>query len=195
MSTISEQREQSLETQEPPKAWEPVSPVPAAHEMPQTIHRPEIAPQGIGGWLILVAFGLTITPLLIAYNLAKTYLPIFTSGTWGMITTSGSELYNPVLAGMLVFEILANLFLIGLSCLCIVNLYGKRKPFPKLYITLLASSVAYQLLDLMLGVVFIPNQPDILSETASRFIWALIAAVVWGLYTLKSKRVKATFVQ
>ncbi len=68
--------------------------------------------EGIGGWLIIVAIGIIVTPIRVIFQVISTYPEIFTSGAWGALTTEGSEAYNPFWAPIIVSEILINCALI-----------------------------------------------------------------------------------
>ena len=81
--------------------------------------------EGIGGWLILVAIGIVITPIRIVMLIMTTYPEIFSTGVWEALTTQGSEAYNPLWAPIIIGEILIN------SGLILVWLYMAYKFFTK----------------------------------------------------------------
>lgn len=45
---------------------------------------------GIAGWLIIVAIGLAIIPLLMFFQLPKDYVPLFNDGTYNLLTSIDS---------------------------------------------------------------------------------------------------------
>jgi len=57
----------------------------------------------IGGWLIIVAIGLCLSPILQLLFIVRELLPIFTNGSWRVLTTPGSPAYHP-LWGPLIFS-------------------------------------------------------------------------------------------
>ena len=45
--------------------------------------------EGIGGWLLLVAFGLIASPIRMAYDMYQSF-GIFSDGTWKLFTSEKS---------------------------------------------------------------------------------------------------------
>ena len=61
-----------------------------------SMKRPQIStvheePTGLGGWLIIVAIALCITPIALVISVINDLLPIFSEGYWDILTTPGSE--------------------------------------------------------------------------------------------------------
>jgi hypothetical protein len=69
-------------------------------------------PKGLGGWLVLPAIGLVVTPFWILVTFVRDLLPVFDGDTWSLLTTRGSAVYHPALGPLLIFEVVANIFLI-----------------------------------------------------------------------------------
>jgi hypothetical protein len=81
-----------------------------------------------------------------------------------------------------------NIFLICLF-------FGKRRVFPRFYVGFLALNAAFLLADEVLGNRIPSIAADSDPSSARDLRNAIIYAVIWSLYVLRSKRVKATFVR
>lgn len=87
----------------------------------------------------------------------------------------------------------------GAFCLyalwCSSNFFNKRKIFPALYIWELWLVLALLIVDTV-WVVHTSTVPlgAVIDAQSGRFIFGFVTAVIWTWYTLKSKRVKDTFV-
>ena len=148
----------------------------------------------IGGWLILVAIGLLVSPLLILTNLGINILPAFKPALWRVLTTPGTEAYHPLSGPIMVFEAAGNIVLLCLSGCAIVCFFRKSRSFPILMISILLILPAYLLLALIL-MVQIPIVAEYVPQTFYWFVGGTISSGIWVPYFRKSKRVKATFVR
>ncbi|WP_367276581.1 DUF2569 domain-containing protein [uncultured Pseudomonas sp.] len=151
--------------------------------------------KGLGGWLILIALGLIVTPLRVAIAFGPLYYGIFTDGTFTHVITPGSELYNPAWAALVVFEALFNSLLILTFIYLIYLFFSRHYLFPKVYIATLIVSFAFVPLDSWIVSLIVPDEPIFDPSTTKEFVRGLISVVVWVPYILVSKRVKATFVE
>ena len=148
----------------------------------------------IGGWLGIVAIGIVISPFLIAYRLLANYLPVFSDGTWELLSTKGTEYYRPAFAPLITFEIIGNIgFLVGWIYIA-YKLFTKSKVFPKAFIALIVAELVFILLSITVTISLFPgfdlaNEKGVINEIARSGIRVLILVP----YMLKSKRVKATF--
>jgi hypothetical protein len=152
--------------------------------------------QGLGGWLILVGFGLCASVLSRAVSIARIWEGYFSVQTWQMFAVPGGESYHPLYGPLLIFEVLGNAALFGLNVLTLCLFFSKRRQFPKVYITFLAANAGFLLID-EIGGNAIPLVATASGHEASRtdLFRAMFAALIWGSYMLKSRRVKSTFVR
>lgn len=162
-------------------------------EIRQDNERRAAGPTGIGGWLVLVAIGLVISPFRLLVFAGQTYLPIFRDGTWSLLTTPGSESYDPMWAPVLILEVLGNLGFI-LAGVWLVVLFFKLSPwFPKAYIWVAVINPVFIILDAWLASHVVAG-PMFDPETGAELGKAILAALIWVPYMLVSKRVRNTFV-
>lgn len=176
-----------------PNPYQPPEYLPQAPEPVATADQPG-QPAGLGGWLILVAIGLIISPLRLAAVVVLTYFPLFQDGIWDTLTTPGGEQYHPLWAPLLIFEIVCNLgFIIAYTTLVLI-FFRKSRYFPKVYIVLAIINLCFMVLDAWLVSFVLPNQAMFDPDTVKEVSRALVSAAVWIPYMLVSKRVKNTFV-
>lgn len=150
---------------------------------------------GLGGWLVLVAIGIILSPLRILTQVFPVYLDMFLNGSWGVLTTPGSQAYNPLLIPILIGEMLTNVGLI-LGCIFLAILFfSKKKLFPKFYISMLIFTLVFILIDTLAIKAVLPEEPIFDPDTLSSIIRTVMAIGIWVPYMLVSKRVKATFVR
>jgi len=150
-------------------------------------------PNGLKGWLILPMLGLIITPINLSILLVTTFIPIFTDGTWTILTSPSSEAYHHLWAPLLIFESIGNFaFLIG-SVFLLVWFFKKSRKLPKYIIIFYIANLLFVTADYIFGnlipIVAESNQAESLREIVKSFI----GAVIWVPYFLKSVRVKNTF--
>ena len=149
---------------------------------------------GLRGWLIIVGLGLIISPLRVIVQLFPIYAKIFSDGTWGILTTPGSNAYNPLWAPILLGEVAVNLGLILTSIFVAFLYFTKKRIFPKWYSGFLVFTLAFMLLDAIALTFVLPGQPIFDSETSVEFGRTFIVTLIWVPYMFVSKRVKATFI-
>ncbi len=151
--------------------------------------------EGIGGWLYLVAIGIVISPFKIIVMIFPTYYNLFRDGSWKVLTTPGSEAYNPLWAPVLIAELSVNIALVALWIYIACIFFTRKKVFPKWYIGMLIFSVAFIIMDSYALKLVLPNEPVFDPQTLKEFMRGVVAVLIWVPYTLKSKRVKLTFVR
>lgn len=149
--------------------------------------------KGVGGWLIVVIFGLIYT----LYNQGVTFYTSLTAFTNGSI----EQLSNiQGLAGAVAFELIASFFVFILALYLLYLIRKQDKKFPKLYIKFLIAITAYIFLDttiiLSLGYPNLETRALFAGEEGTEYISfakTLASSLIWGAYMLKSRRVKLTF--
>ncbi|MGO9775686.1 MAG: DUF2569 family protein [Terracidiphilus sp.] len=143
--------------------------------------------EGIGGWLILPAIGLAITPFITFYNLFGLDIPALSRYGSGLLLNGHSGLI-----GLLVFEIIMNIILLAGAIGLNILLYSKKRIFPKCMIIFLTANFLFILGD-QIAVSALLASADRVSGITD-VIRAFIGAVIWIPYFLNSQRVAQTFV-
>lgn len=150
-----------------------------------------LAENSIGGWLILPAIGLLLTPIVILIQILQD--DPFNRNTWtGLGNLSANSIELSVIYGA---ELFYNFMFIAFTILLLVLFFKKRSSLPKLIIIFYAMSFVIPILDLLLVETVAPDQ---LSSSDKAFSYKEIGrsffrAVIWIPYFLVSKRVKSTF--
>jgi hypothetical protein len=173
----------------------PVSepPLLSATDAAPPVIAPPIEPDlaGIGGWLILVAIGVTVTPFRLLVTSFTVHGRFFDQSVWEVLTTPGSESYHAGLGALLLVEIVCNLLLVVAATWQVFLFYRRKRLFPKLYIATLVFSLV-----LMIGDGWAADQ--IVKSTApdnnyKDIYTLLLQAFIWIPYMLTSRRVRQTF--
>jgi hypothetical protein len=151
--------------------------------------------EGLGGWLVLVGLGVVVSPLRIIAQVFPTYAKLISDGSWTALTTPGSAAYSPLWMPILVTEIVVNLALVLAWVFVAFQFFGKRARFPKLYISMLAATITFQLFDAWAITLVSSNAEVFDAETTKELGRSIFVALIWIPYMLISKRVKATFVR
>ncbi len=157
------------------------------------VENPELA--GLGGWLILVGFGVVVSPLRMILQIYPPYTEMFSNGYWEIITTPGSQSYNPAFASILIGEMILNGILFFSWIYIAFLFFLKKRDFPKWYIGIMAFTLIFIIGDALLLMAFFPSISIADPETIKEIVQAIIGAAIWIPYMLVSKRVKATFVR
>lgn len=150
---------------------------------------PEGAPVGLGGWMILPAIGVLITPLLIAWALyqCRAYAQ---ASVWKSVVQEAS---SPLLAQAAFITAFAlGIALIVLSIHCAYSMFRRERRFPSLYILLLWSGAVWGGLFAGSVALIAPDTHDFPALIAS-CVREVFTGIIWTAYMLRSARVRATF--
>mgnify|MGYP001172127706 CR=1 FL=1 len=153
---------------------------------------PKIA--GLGGWLILVAIGLILSPLLILNTLLTVHLPLLNDGTFNELTSSSSEYFIPGFSLVMSFEVLGNLTLFFFIFYLLYLFFSKSKSFPLFFIYYRVGYLVFILLDIIFVKMVLPGLPMFDAASVRELFSAIFSVVIWVPYILRSKRVKNTFI-
>jgi len=145
---------------------------------------------GIGGWLILVAIGITVRPFTILVSIIKT-LPSYSTTTWAALTTPGADRYNAFWAPTLLLELLFNIVMLIFACLLAWLFYRRKRQFPVVFVWVMGISIFVNLCDKVLASALPLTTPT----NWARFVGSAVVALLWIAYMRRSQRVRNTFVE
>lgn len=150
-------------------------------------------PINIGGWLILVGIGIVISPIRLLINLFD--IEYFNASLFASIDSLTSGTTNIAWKGLIIFEIISNIFLIVSSLILCLLFFNKRNTFPKAYILFLSASLTISVVDFIWAYQFASYSPEdnTLSIEIVSLIRMVITCAIWIPYFLTSERVKETF--
>ncbi|HRQ65068.1 MAG TPA: DUF3857 domain-containing protein [Xanthomonadaceae bacterium] len=159
---------------------------------PQGAVDPRLA--GIGGWLILPAIGVVVSPIVMIVSMAQN-LELYGAQQWSWLTDPASEGYHALWEPVLLFELAGNLGLVVFFILLAVMFFQRRRSVPGLFVAMLVASPAIIGIDLWL-VSQVPSA-DLgtaeAKESLRDFVRGIGQLLIWGSYFLLSRRVQATF--
>ena len=151
--------------------------------------------EGLGGWLIIVAIGIIVSPLRIVFELFPIYSDIFTDGYWEILTTPGTDAYHIMWAPILLGEIGINVLLTCMWLFIIFLFFSKKKAFPRWYIGIMLFTLTFLITDAFTIKLVLPNEPIFDPETVTEIGRTLFSCLIWIPYMIVSKRVSATFIR
>jgi len=160
----------------------------------QTGMKKGIEPAGIGGWLILPAVGLAISPILQGIRFFRDIMPALEPNVWRILSDPTSENHHPMWVPTILFEA-ASTILLFIFTLWLGYLFFFRKSprVPQLFIFWLAINLIIQTIDLILtnSIPLAAGQSD--QQVVGGLVPSIGSAAIWIPYFIKSVRVKNTF--
>lgn len=148
---------------------------------------------GLGGWLILVGFGVTLRPVMLVVQQIRQGFSLYDFAVWETLTTPGTAGYHAATGPILVVEHTCNLLLFGFSLINLILFYGRRHTFPAVLAALLLFNPIFLLVDGAACQVWLDFTAK---QMASNYLDAgkmIAAAALWVPYVFVSRRVKLTF--
>ena len=167
--------------------WDPVP------ERPLVGTRGPVKPWALGGWLILPLLGVPINLYQLGHEVYALW-PSLTTDHWLSITTVGDDSYHPLMAPLLVFELVTNLGLMAAYLLLVPLFLTRRTSLPRLYMAAIGVNAAAQMLDSSLALMIPATAGTLTPEHWGTLVRVLVVAAIWIAYFRGSERVKATFV-
>lgn len=147
--------------------------------------------KNIGGWLVLIAIGLTLTPIVVLseFLFDSEY---FSKSTWSILFSTSE---NYTLAFYMLFELIFNSIFLIFSILVVVLFFKKRTIAPRLIIIFMAVTLLIAIIDSILGIYFspIPATGPEKQEFKLEIIKKVIQCLIWIPYFIYSRRVEETF--
>lgn len=151
-------------------------------------------PSGIGGWLILIAINLVLTPISVLRTIYTNCITFIFNGALEELSTPGSTAYSALWKPTILFELVSSILTILLCIVLIYLFFSKKKIFPKLFIGMILFRILVELIDAAF-ILFLSKSTsiDINSNLAATIAQPIIYLVIWGTYMHNSVRVKNTF--
>jgi hypothetical protein len=151
-------------------------------------------PIDIGGWLILVALGVVLSPIRQLYFLGTTYPTFFTDGSWEALTLPSSESYIPYFGVFFISEILLNSAMIIGGMYLIYLFFNKKSNLPKWYFGLALFSTLFIVLDAYVVSLLVSGVEAFDAETLKEIARSFAALIIWSPYLIYSQRSRDTFI-
>src|SRR6266852_5251949 len=147
----------------------------------------QAAPSGSGGWLLLMAAGVCLTPIRIAAEIVKGLRPLEPT-TWHAVTTPGTRAYHPLFGPLIIGELVVNAALFIWAGVLLYLFFVKRRPFPTMMIMFLITRVLFQAADLGLALMIPITAARIGGELYGGLAGGILVALIWGRYLVTSRR-------
>lgn len=141
----------------------------------------------VGGWLIFIAIGLGLAPLLILMNILDDNY--FNLNFWTLHAGTQHEIPFKV---YYLFKVFGNVFIMCYASFCLVLLLNKRDILPKYITGFYALNLVIVVTAYVLGDSFLDEANK--QQVATGITRAILAAFVWIPYFRRSSRVEETFI-
>lgn len=143
----------------------------------------------LGGWLILLAIGLSITPLRLIYGFGDLTSYVNLSSWQAMQITYPD--HEAALGIIILLEIALNVVFLVSSILIVFLFYTRRSSAPLVITVFLLFNLVFLIVDtLLVGYILADST---VSDSAGEILKSGIYAIIWSVYLNNSSRVKQTF--
>ena len=159
-----------------------------------TANSSQAAPSGIGGWLLLVAVGVCLTPIRIAAEIVRGLRPL-EPATWHAVTTPGTRAYHPLFGPLIVGELVVNVALLIWAVVLVYLFFTRRRAFPMAMIAFMIARVVAQVADAGVALMIPAAAARMGAATYGGIASGVLVALVWVPYLIKSRRVELTFIR
>ena len=149
---------------------------------------------GLGGWLILVAFNLISTPLFQLNTFAEN-LKFLNPEVWAQVAAEDGSLYHPLWPGLILAEIAFNIGTLVMCVVLLVLFFRKWRTFPLLYLIVQIVTMVGIVADTVLVSYLATQFSGLIKPPPSVACGAVVRVLIWVPYMLTSRRVRATFVR
>jgi|SRR5271166_5201688 len=154
----------------------------------------DIGPVGIGGWLILPALGLVISPIVRGFMFFRYIVPTLDASIWKTLSDPSSAVYHPLWVPMILFEAVSSIVIFAFTLWLGYLFFVRISPLvPRVFIVWLACHLIAQIIDVTL-INSIPLAAEKFGHEALTGLGrSVVSAAIWIPYFLRSQRVKNTF--
>lgn len=152
-----------------------------------------VEPLRIGGWLFVIAFSVSLTPLRIALDLFA--MDGFKLSVWLVLMNPAEASFRPSLLPLIIFELAANIAACIFSLVVAVFFYQKRRVFPLTFICVFTGIFLFRVLDLVLPEYLLGKEHAPESKEWYTLIGSAFYLVLWSSYLMTSERVRNTFIR
>lgn len=143
----------------------------------------------IGGWLILISIGLSLSIGFQVYNFfAQDY---YNQENLNLLSSPEHPYFSPFWGLLYTIDILVSIPLFFLTLLTVVLLFKRRTSFPYFYIILMISHLAYSFYQVLVAEQFNFEGGNL--EFYRDFGRAIFGSAIWIPYVLRADKVKQTF--
>ena len=151
--------------------------------------------KGNGGWLVLVGFGVVISPFRPLLEVDSISQFILTDPMWELLTSPETDFYRAYWAPGIIGYGVINLGLAIASSYLIYLYFAQKKLFPQLFIAILVFSLVCKSFVAWATIFGFPDQPMFDPVSVRNLGITLLIALIWIPYMRVSRRVRATFVK
>ncbi len=151
---------------------------------------------GIHGFLLVLLFFLVIMIVTRVENLLI-ILPKFKTETWSIFMDKTSPIYNWAWGPGLVLELVSNVTMILFTVIIVKLMLQERKKFIKFFIIFLLVNLTFSVIGNVWSELINAQYTsfNVSNENIRNIVNNFCFAVIWGIYVLRSNRVKSTFVK
>jgi Domain of Unknown Function with PDB structure (DUF3857)/Protein of unknown function (DUF2569) len=152
------------------------------------------APLSIGGWLILMAVGVTLSPVWRFIASLKVFR-LLGEARWLQMERFARSGSHPGFMALLLFEVAADSILLVWAAALTILFYRRHRAFPHAWIAVGLCNILYVGLDHVGVKIANSSQPSSDFMAVGEILMGALAVGTWGSYLLASRRVDQTFVR
>jgi hypothetical protein len=145
----------------------------------------------IGGWLMLLCFGLFLTPVISVVSIVRN--EYFNYHNWRIFMEPAYADYNPLLGLFVLVEYLLQLTFLGFSIVILLLFIRRRSSIPRLLSLMYIFNIVLILSNMMAGRYFDLYSDGDNSDSSYEIVRGFFAACIWIPYLFFSDRSKGTF--
>lgn len=151
---------------------------------------------GIHGFLLVLLLCLVIMTVTRVDNLLI-ILPKFKTETWSIFMDKTSPIYNWAWGPGLVLELVSNVTMILFTVIILKLMFQERKKFTKIFMFFLIVNLTFSVIGNVWSELINAQYTsfNFSNENIRNIVNNFCFALIWGIYVLRSNRVKNTFVK